>query len=85
MFTFTQSVVTSKNVSQGTHHVRKSSLKLSRRPPRPTHLIVGARNCVRNWPGFEATNVHMHAYAAQQVRHCARLKLAHAQYKSCVT
>ena len=20
----------------------------------PTHLIVGARNCVRNWPGFEA-------------------------------
>ena len=25
MFTFTQSVVTSKNVSQGTHHVRKSS------------------------------------------------------------
>ena len=39
MFTFTQSVETSKNVSQGTHHVRKSfSLSFP-----PTHLIVGAR------------------------------------------
>ena len=34
MFTFTQSMVTSKNVSQGTHHVRKSS--------RPRRLALGA-------------------------------------------
>ena len=47
MFTFTQSVVTSKNVSQGTHHVRKSSRPSASVFP-PTHLIVGARNCVRN-------------------------------------
>ena len=58
MFTFTQSVVTSKNVSQGTHHVRKSSLSFSTYAFK--YLIVGARNCVRNrnWgrrPGFEAT------------------------------
>ena len=56
MFTFTQSVATSKNVSQGTHHVRKSSRPSPSVFP-PTHLIVGARNCVRNGgrrPGFEA-------------------------------
>ena len=47
IFTFTQSMVTSKNVVQGTHHVRKSSRPFL--PPLypPTHLIVGARNCVR--------------------------------------
>ena len=50
MFTFTQSMVTSKNVS----HVRKSSRPSPSVFP-PTRLIVGARNCVRNWPGFEAT------------------------------
>ena len=52
IFTFTQSMVTSKNVSQGTHHVRKSSRpslapsawRLLLRFP-PTHLIVGERNC----------------------------------------
>ena len=44
MFTFTQSVVTSKNVSQGTHHVRKSSRpSASTSVFPPTHLIVGAR------------------------------------------
>ena len=57
MFTFTQSVVTSKNVSQGTHHVRKSSRPVFP----PTHLIVGARNCVRRRPGFEATLQHFKA------------------------
>ena len=35
-----------KNVSQGTHHVRKSSRPSPSVFP-PTHLIVGARNCVR--------------------------------------
>ena len=70
MFTFTQSVVTSKNVSQGTHHVRKSSRPSPSVFP-PTHLIVGARNCVRRRPGFEATSrAHVPTHLIVGARNC---------------